>query len=242
MQRFFFDNEIIENDTFTVKGEKYNHIIRVIRLSVGEQVIFCDGNFNDYQCELISVDSEKATFKILDSYKNKTEPDVKITIFQCLPKSDKMDDMVKRCVQFGAFEIVPVLSKRCVSRPDNKSFSKKLDRFNKIARSSAMQSMRGYIPKVTELIDFKTAILKLKEYDTSFVCYEGEAEVNINSVDLSNKSIAFLIGPEGGIDETEIEYAINNGIKSISLGKRILRTEDAAAFLIPILLSNTKNL
>lgn len=242
MQRFFFDDELISDGTFAVSGEKYNHIVRVLRMTQGEHAVFCDGQYYDYECELTSVDSKIAEFKIIEKYKNKTEPDVKITVFQCLTKGDKMDDMVKRCVQFGAYEIVPVLSKRCVSRPDAKSAAKKVDRFNKIARSSAMQSMRGYIPKVLDVVSFKEALRLMKSSDTAFVCYENEKERLINKAPLSCDSIAFLIGPEGGLDEDEIELAKNSGIEIMSLGKRILRTEDAAAFLIPILLSYTDNL
>lgn len=242
MQRFFFDDEIISDGLFCVSDEKFNHIVRVLRMAVGEKAVFCDGNFNDFECELVSVDGKKANFKVLSEYRNETEPNVKITVFQCLPKGDKMDDMVKRCVQFGIFEIIPVLSKRCVSRPDNKSAQKKIERFNKIARSSAMQSMRGYIPKVKEMVDFKTAISMMKNYDTSFICYENEKDKLVNKLSLSSENIAFLIGPEGGLEEAEVEYAKKSGIESISLGKRILRTEDAAPFLIPILLSYTDNL
>ncbi len=242
MQRFFFDDEIISDNQFTVTGEKHNHIVRVLRIAIGEKVVFCDGNYFDYECELVACDSKSADFKIINKYKNITEPEVKITIFQCLPKGEKMDDMIKRCVQFGAYEIVPVISKRCVSRPDKKSASKKIERYNKIARSSAMQSMRGYIPKVSDMIDFKTAIKKLADFKTGFVCYENEQDKLVNKMEISKDNIAFLIGPEGGLDESEIEFATQNGIECVSLGKRILRTEDAAVFLIPIILSNTDNL
>ena len=242
MQRFFFNDEMIVDGTFTVNDEKHNHIVRVLRMSIGEKAIFCDGNFNDFECELIEADSKKAVFKVLSEYTNKTEPDVKITVFQCLPKGEKMDDMVKRCVQYGVYEIIPVISKRCVSRPDKKSAAKKAERFNKIARSSAMQSMRGYIPKVKEMVDFQSAVQMLRQYSTGFICYENEKDRIITDFSVSDRDIAFLIGPEGGLDETEIKYACDNGIECVSLGKRILRTEDAATFLIPILLSATNNL
>lgn len=242
MQRFFFSDEVIIDGIFDVTDEKYNHIVRVLRMSVGEKAVFCDGNFNDFECELIEIEGKRAVFKVLSEYKNKTEPQLKITIFQCLPKGEKMDEMVKRCVQYGAFEIIPVISKRCVSRPDKKSTAKKIERFNKIARSSAMQSMRGYIPKVKDMVDFETAVKMLKEYPTGFICYENEKDRLVTDLSVSTQSIAFLIGPEGGLDETEIKYATDNSVECVSLGKRILRTEDAATFLIPILLSVTNNL
>ena len=242
MQRFFFDDEIIVDGFFEISGEKYNHLIRVIRLSVGEKVIFCDGNFNDFICQLVFADQKTAKLEIIESFKNQTEPEVKITVFQCVPKGEKMDDLIKRCVQFGAYEIVPVISKRCVSRPDKKSSVKKIERYNKIARSSAMQSMRGYIPKVTDFVDFNKALDMMQDYESKFICYENEKQNMINSASLSTNSIAFIIGPEGGLEQYEVDIAAEKGISVISLGRRILRTEDAATFLIPILLFDTNNL
>ena len=242
MQRFFFDGENVTENKFTVVGEKHNHIVKVLRMSAGERAVFCDGQGTDYECELLSCDKQCAEFSVIDIYENKTEPQIKITVFQCLPKGEKMDDMVKRCVQFGTYSIVPVISKRCVSRPDAKTMKKKTERLNKIALSSAMQSMRGIIPHVESAVDYKTALSMLKAFDNSFVCYEDEHGFSINDADLSGDTLAILIGPEGGIDESEITLAKEQGIKSISLGKRILRTEDAAPFAIPIILSRTNNL
>lgn len=242
MQRFFFDDENIVDNRFEVSGEKFNHIARSLRMSLGEKAVFCDGESHDFECKLLSLDSEKAYFEITDSYENETEPKLKITVFQCLPKGEKMDDTVKRCVQFGAYEIVPVLSKRCVSRPDGKSAEKKIERLNKISRSSAMQSMRGRIPKVTKILSFNEAVQRMKLYPQSFICYENEMNRTLDSVNFQGGETAFLIGPEGGLDISEIEYAADNNVRCISLGKRILRTEDAAAFLIPILLFSTGNL
>lgn len=242
MQRFFFDDEQIIDATFSVSGEKYNHITRSLRMNVGEYAVFCDGFGVDYECELVSINSHSCEFKVVKSYENVTEPNVKITIYQCLPKGDKLDDMVKRTVQFGVYKIVPVLSSRCVSRPDSKSFDKKVERLNKISKSSSMQSMRGVVPEVCDLIDFNTAILQMKNFDSAFLCYESENRNLIDSSLIKGKEIAFLVGPEGGITKQEADFASENGILPISLGKRILRTEDASAFLIPIVLSITNNL
>ena len=242
MQRFFFDDEVITDGQFTVTGEKHNHIVKVLRMSVGEKAVFCDGNKTDYECELLSCDKSSALFSVLSEYPNTTEPDVEITVFQCLPKGEKMDEMVKRSVQFGVHSVVPVLSRRCVARPDKKGLAKKVERLNKIARSSAMQSMRGIVPVVQDAIDYATALKMMKNYDTAYVCYEDEHGLVINKNALSGKKIAILVGPEGGIDESEAEAAKNAGIPCISLGKRILRTEDAAVFAIPIILSLTDNL
>lgn len=242
MQRFFFDDETVEGGAFTVVGEKHNHIVKVLRMAVGEKAVFCDGNMTDYLCELTSCDKSSAEFRVLSKEQNTTEPTVRITIFQCLTKGEKMDDMVKRCVQFGAYEIVPVLSRRCVARPDKKGAAKKVERLNKIARSSAMQSMRGIIPRVADTVDFGTALDMMKSYDSSYICYEDEHGLVINKSALKGSRIAILVGPEGGIDESEVAEASARGIGCMSLGRRILRTEDAAAFAIPIILSLTQNL
>ena len=242
MQRFFLDNEVIQNGNFTVIGEKYNHIAKSLRMTVGECAVFCDGDGTDYDCELVNIDAKSADFKIIRSYPNTSESDLKIIVYQCLPKGDKMDEMVKRCVQFGVHKIIPVISSRCVSRPDEKSCFKKVERLNKISRSSAMQSMRGCIPVVENVIDFKTAVLQMKNYEKAFICYESEKDLYVDSAVISENEIAFLVGPEGGLDMNEVSFAAENGIPSVSLGRRILRTEDAAAFLIPILLMKTNNL
>lgn len=242
MQRFFFDDEIIENDLFAVTDDKHNHISRVLRMSVGERAVFCDGNKTDYICELVSCTKDNSVFRVVESKINETEPSVQITVFQCLPKGEKMDDMVKRCVQFGAYSIIPVMSSRCVVRLDKKGCAKKVERLNKIARSSAMQSMRGIIPVVGDVVDYKTAISMMKEYDTAYLCYEDEKKLVINKASLSGDRVAILVGPEGGIDKQEADFAAELGIECVSLGKRILRTEDAAAFTIPIVLSMTDNL
>lgn len=242
MQRFFFDDEKIIENKFTVVGQKHNHIVKVLRMSVGEHAVFCDGRGTDFECELLSCDKQSAEFLVVKDYPNQTEPQLKITVFQCLPKGEKMDEMVKRSVQFGAFNIVPVLSKRCVSRPDNKTMQKKVERLNKIALSSAMQSMRGIVPRVEDAVDFKTALSMLNDFDNSYICYEDEHGFLVNEADFSGKTVAILIGPEGGIDESEIALAKEQGIKCVSLGKRILRTEDAAPFAIPIILFATNNL
>ncbi len=242
MQRFFFDDEKIIDGNFIVTGQKHNHIVKVLRMTVGEHAVFCDGSGTDFECELLSCDKQSAEFSVVKSYLNETEPQLKITVFQCLPKGEKMDEMVKRSVQFGAYSIVPVLSKRCVSRPDNKTMQKKVERLNKIALSSAMQSMRGIVPRVENAVDYKTALSMLKDFDNSYICYEDEHGFLVNQADFSGKSVAILIGPEGGIDNSEVELAKEQGIQCISLGKRILRTEDAAPFAIPIILSATNNL
>ena len=242
MQRFFFDNETIIDNAFEVTGEKHNHIVRVLRMSVGEVVVFCDKCGTDYECELVSATKEKAEFKVLTSYENKTEPSLKITLFQCMPKGEKLDEAVKRCVQFGVTKITPVISRRCVARPDKKALAKKVERLNKISLSSAMQCMRGIVPEVCDAVDFKTAIDLMAGYDNAFVCYESEKNLLINKLEIKGNTLAILVGPEGGIDESEAEYAISKGIECLSLGKRILRTEDAGAFAIPIFLSMTDNL
>jgi len=242
MQRFFFDDEKITDNKFTVVGDKHNHIVKVLRMSVGEHAVFCDGQGTDFECELLSCDKQSAEFTVVKSYPNETEPKLRITVFQCLPKGEKMDDMVKRCVQFGAYSIVPVISKRCVSRPDAKTMQKKVDRLNKIALSSAMQSMRGIVPRVENAVDYKTALTMLKSFDNCYVCYEDEHGFSINDAELNGNTLAILIGPEGGIDESEVSLAKGQGINSVSLGRRILRTEDAAPFAIPIILSRTNNL
>ena len=232
MQQFFLTDEKIENDHFIATGETFVHISKSLRLKAGEKVVFCDGKGYEYLCEISDFKKDSVVVKILSKSKSKCEPTLKITIFQCLPKADKFDDIIKRCVQYGAFEFVPVISERCIAKLNEN----KLQRLYKISKSAAMQSKRAIIPKVRNAVCFNEAVKLMDDFDTSVICYENESQNTISKLSVKGNSFAALIGPEGGFSEQEAKLAIDNGITPISLGKRILRTEEAAAFLIPILL------
>lgn len=223
MPRFFCEH--FESNPI-ISGEDGRHISRSLRMKAGEQLTVCDTMGTDFNCEIEKIENDTVYLKILDSKENTSEPDVKVTLFQCMPKGDKLDLVVQKAVELGVTEIVPVLSSRCVSRPDAKSILKKRQRLQKIADEAAKQSGRGILPKISDMISFKECCEKLKNYDKSIIFYElGGAPLK----DIVDDSInyAILIGSEGGFSVDEVEKATESGAVSATLGKRILRTETA---------------
>lgn len=225
MPRFFVDE--IKSENFEIFGEDAKHIAKSLRMKKGEKLTICDKNQIEYLCEIIGFEAEKVLLKILSKSSCKTEPPLSITLFQALPKSDKMDFIVQKSVEIGAIKIVPILTSRCISRPDDKSFQKKLLRWNKIAKEAAEQSHRGIIPKVQKLISLKEFLPSLKDFDQSFVFYEKGGNSLKKTFLNESKKIAIIIGPEGGFEETEINDLKSHGAIVSTLGKRILRAETA---------------
>ena len=238
MQHFFFDNEKINNSLFTVTGETFIHMSKSLRLKVNEKVVFLDGSGNQYICKIKDIGKDSASIEILSTSKSKSEANIKISIFQCLPKLDKFEDIVKRCVQYGVYEFYPVISNRCIAKLNEN----KLERLKKISKSAAMQSKRAIVPYIHDAINYIDALKIMCDFDNSILCYENENEYKISDISVKGKSFAALIGPEGGLTEQEVACALDFNIKPVSLGKRILRTEEAAAFLTPIILLKSGDL
>lgn len=167
---------------------------------------------------------------------------MEVTLYQAVPKLDKLEYIIQKSVELGVSRIVPFISRRCISRPDEKDFSKKLIRLNKIAEEAAKQSGRGIIPQVMPIISYKKALEDMSELDKIIVLYEeggkNFAEVNFEQ----SKRIGIVIGSEGGFDKEEVELALNKGAESVWLGKRILRCETAPITALSILMFLTKNM
>ena len=251
MPRFFIkDADIGNTDTVTVTGEDARHISFSLRMRVGDSITLCDFFNYEYDCIIKSIDGEKVVLNIIDKHPSQNEPDVKVSIFQALPKSSKLELIIQKCVELGVFEIVPVLSSRCISRPDDKASEKKTKRYNAISEEAAKQSGRGIIPKVCDTVSFKKAIDQMKESDIAFMCYEQEDTDGGNDIKTflkkyvseSTKTISFFVGPEGGISEDEAKYAKECGILCVSLGKRILRTETAPLCVLSCIMYETENM
>lgn len=226
-----------------ITGEDAKHISTVLRMKPGELVVLCDNNKTDCLCEIVSENKELVELKVLDSRQNDAEPNVHITLYQCLPKSDKMDFIVQKAVELGAFKIVPVLSKRCVSRPDGKTAAKKIQRWQKIAEEAAKQCGRGYVPRVGELTELKAALKGFSASDIGILFYEcgGERLRNIVSGD-NKKKIGIFVGSEGGFEQEEAELAASCGIRLGTLGTRILRCETAPLAALSVLMNLTGNI
>lgn len=238
MPRFF--KKDFRNAPF-IEGDDASHIAKSLRMRIGEQLTVCDTNGTDFHCEISSINQSRVEFNILSEANTISEPSISVTLFQCMPKSDKMDNVVKQTVELGITEITPVISSRCVSVPDAKSCQKKVERWQRIANEAAGQSGRGILPNVNEVISFKQMIKKLNNFDSVLIFYENGGQP-ISTCNLDIKNAAIIIGPEGGFDEQEVETAKAGGATVCTLGKRILRTETAPLAALSAIMTLTGNM
>lgn len=229
MPKFFVTKEDILSDKIILTGENMHHLVNVLRAKVGDEVFISDGAGYDYECRIGNIGKDNAELEILDKFGSVSEPKVKISLFQGVPKGDKLSLIVEKCVEAGIYDIIPVNMARCVSKLSHKDFEKKKPRFEKISQSAAKQSGRGIIPQIHSLVEFDD-FLKLKgNFDLVLFPYEEERATTLKSAikDFGGETIAVIIGPEGGFSKEEAEKIIDAGIKSVTLGNRILRTETA---------------
>lgn len=240
MPKFFKEN--FEEAPF-IDGLDAAHIAKVLRMKRGERLTVCDTKGFDYECVITEARTELISLEIEEKHKNETEPKIKLTLFQCLPKSDKMDLIVRQATEIGAAKIIPVLSERCVSRPDAKSAVKKIARWQKIVNSAAGQCGRGIIPAVGEITAFKEAVKSFADFDrVIFFCERGGKPLR-DIITGGAQNIAVVVGPEGGFSVEEEELANSFSAVSATLGPRILRCETAplAAAACVMLLSGEMN-
>lgn len=242
MQRFFVEeNQInIQEKTIQIIGEDVNHIKNVLRCKIGEQIEICSKETNKaYLCEIYSM-KEYIETTILQELENNKESALHINIVQGLPKSDKMELIIQKGTELGVKEFTPLALKRCVVKIDSKDEEKKISRWQKQAEVAAKQCGRDVIPKVNKIHNINTILDLLKEYDLVLVAYENEDKNTLRSelkeIKNSNAKIAIIIGPEGGLEETEVSKLKENGAKIITLGNRILRTETVAMAVTSILM------
>ena len=210
-------------------------------MNVGDVLTVCCNGI-DYSCEISEINTEKILLKVLFFNKSESEPNINLTLYQAIPKSDKLELIIQKAVELGANQIVPVLTRRCISRPSEKDFQKKLLRYNKIAESASKQAGRAIIPEVLPMINYSNAIEAMKKDDVSIVFYESGG-LRLNEMNFSDKkNISIMIGSEGGFDDLEISEAQKNGIETVWLGNRILRCETAPITAISLLMHLTGNL
>jgi len=233
MPKYFFNPTQMQNGQITINGETAHHLIHVLRMTEGESLTMCDGANTDYTCTInsiikkgkepsITLDAKTASFC-------EAELPTCIILYQALPKGDKLDLIIQKCVELGAAEIVPVITSRSVAKL--KDATRKSERYQRISESAAGQSMRGIVPKIHTAMPFVDAVKQLRENETTLVAYEEERTQTLQA-SLENiktqKRINIWIGPEGGFAKDEIETLIARGATPVTLGKRILRTETAA--------------
>lgn len=248
MPKFFVENEQVDNGEIHIIGNDVNHIKNVLRMKIGDTFNVCDStNSENYIVEINSFNKEDITCKIIEKCNDNAESNVKVHIYQGLPKADKMELIIQKSVELGVNKITPIEMKRCVVKLDGKDKIKKIDRWQKIAEVAAKQSGRDIIPEICQIKNVKEISEDFSKYDVVLLCYENEKDTFIKEVikseDLTKKAeskneikIAVIIGPEGGIDVSEVEYMEQCGAKVISLGNRILRTETVAISLLSIIM------
>lgn len=237
----FFTNELDE-ENIVLTGSDAHHIGRSLRMRPGEPVTVCCCGI-DYNCTIARITEDAVYLDLIGKHRCAAEPDIELTLFQAVPKMDKLEYIIQKSVELGASRIVPVLTRRCISRPDEKDFSKKLARLNKIAEEAAKQSGRGVIPEVTPIVSYKQAISMMKELDRTILLYEEEGGCSFSEVPMEGvRTAGLVIGSEGGFDKEEAQAAVDAGAVQVWLGKRILRCETAPITALSILMFLTNNM
>lgn len=235
MYNFFIKDQDI-NEKKAIITQDYNHIVNVLRMNLNDKIYVCNKKTGEsYLAKISEITKTQVICEIINK-NNSTESNIDITIFQGLPKSDKMETIIQKSTELGANTFVPVSMKYCISKlKDNK----KIERWQKIAEVAAKQSKRNIIPKVENLITIKELSNIIKDYNLVLIAYENEKKTNIKQILQENKNInkiALIIGPEGGIATEEVKILEENGAKSVGLGKRILRTETAPITMVSMLI------
>ena len=272
MQHFFINANQKENDIIKILGNDVNHIKNVLRCKVNEKLeISVIETEERFLAEILELNKENIICKVVEKIDADFESNVNLNIIQALPKADKMELIIQKCTELGVKEITPLELERCIVKISGKDVDKKLERWQTIAETAAKQCRRSIIPKINNLYNLKNIEEIIKKNDLVILAYENETENSLKDVinelkfknlqqELSfaalnnfgnikretetddNISIGIIIGPEGGLVEKEVEYLKNLGVKSVSLGKRILRTETVAIVLASIIMYELGNL
>lgn len=240
MFHFFVTPDKIGDNEITITGPDVNHMKNVLRMKAGEKIRVSDSEDMDYLCEVKELGDDYVSAAILSAERGKTELKTKLYLFQGLPKGDKMELIIQKAVELGVWEVIPVSTKRTVVKLDKKKEEAKVKRWNTIAESAAKQSGRVVVPRVTHVMSLKEAFSYAEEFDRNLIPYEhaenmAETRELIGGIRTGMKAGIF-IGPEGGFEDSEIEAALKEGIRPITLGKRILRTETAGMAVLSILM------
>lgn len=228
MTRFFVEPEELNKKFTVLTGENAAHA-KVLRLKAGEQILICDGQGKECLCTVSDASPSAISLVIENTQDSKSEPAVAVSVYMAFPKADKLEHVIQKATELGAYEIVAFPSARCVSKPDEKSLTKKKERWQKIAASAAEQSGRGRIPQVIVLGSYKEALARGAEADKAILFYENERATTLKMAleEGGYQTVAILTGPEGGLEEREVKQARGAGFQICTLGSRILRCETA---------------
>jgi 16S rRNA (uracil1498-N3)-methyltransferase len=228
MTRFFVSDEAMSQNTVVLSGDNAAHA-KVLRLKIGEEILICDGHGNECLCTVSNTDNGVYSLSVAERRESATEASIRASIYMALPKADKLEHVIQKATELGVYEIVTFPSARCVSKPDDKSLKKKMERWQKIAASAAEQSGRGRIPEVIVLKSYTEALQRAILADKAILFYENEHATTLRMAieDGTYKTISLLTGPEGGLEAAEVVKAKDAGLQICTLGNRILRCETA---------------
>ena len=237
MYNFFVNSSQIKDNKVTIFGQDAKHISSVIRLRKGDEIYISNKDTSvKYLSKIENIQKDLISCILIEEV-DSTESNIKITLFQGLPKADKMEYIIQKSVELGVYEVVPVAMKNCIAKM--KDEDKKLQRWQAISEASAKQSKRNIIPKIGRLQNISDIIKQIKDFDLVIVAYEDEKKTNIKQLLSKYKKcekIAIIVGPEGGIYSKELSILIDSGVKTASLGKRILRTETASLAMLSMIM------
>ena len=235
MYHFFVEEEQVNGENAYISGSDVNHILNVLRMKIGEELLISVKGDWDYLCKIEEIENDRVNLKVLESMEQRELP-IKLTLLQGIPKSDKLEMIIQKAIELGVSNIIPVKTNRVVVKIDEKKTQAKVNRWNAIAESAAKQSKRSIIPKVLKPQTIDNALEIVKDYGVKLLPYENADGIKktkdiLNSLDSKN-NIAVFIGPEGGFEEAEVKKSTDSGFEVITLGKRILRTETAGLALL----------
>lgn len=238
MPRFFIDKPASE--LITVTGSDARHIGYSLRMKKGDRITFCHGG-TDYLCSIESITESEVVCRVESSEQSRSEPTVSLTLYQAYPKQDKLEFIIQKTTELGVKRIVPFISARCVSRPDERSAAKKRERMRRISEEAAKQSGRGIVPEIAEVTDFRGALEDMRKSDIKLFCYENGGKRLSDIAFPKSGSIGLMIGSEGGFERSEADAASEAGAERVWLGERILRCETCPVAVTAVIMNLTGN-
>ena len=238
MPRFFFSETV--GDTFTITGGDARHIALSLRMRVGDALTVCNGRGTDHFCRITALSPDSVTLAVESTAASESEPSVAVTLYQGLPKGDKLERIVQKAVELGVSRIVPVVTARSIAKESARD-AKKTARLQKIANEAAGQSGRGILPQVETPISFAAAAARMATEKT-VVLYEGGGAPLRETLKDAPRALSLFVGPEGGIAPDEVETLLQNGAQAATLGPRILRCETAPIAALAAVMVLTGNM
>ncbi len=239
MPKFFVEN--IGRFPVSISGDTASHITHSLRMKPLDEIVLFDGRGYDYFCRIIEV-GDPVVVDLIEKRLNRSEPSVKIHLYQAMPKGSKLETIIQKSVELGVFSITPVLTSRCISRPDEKSLCKKFQRYQKISMEAAQQSGRGMIPQIKQMLSFEQAVKEMEKSCEKILFYECATNKLADCLSEQTEEVSIMIGSEGGFSPDEVLLAQSHHLQIASLGERILRCETAPLCALSILLYHTKNI